>query len=271
MDKKGQPKKKKRLKLRIKVLAKLIVFILIIVALYNYAQNLEIKNIYIVGNTYTKDVEIIEKAGIKDYPKISTLSKKELKKSINTLPLIDDTKISINPLGQITIEVTESKVLFFYKYNNKYITSSNNSIDNKKEYYGYPTLVNFTPDTIFDKLVAGFNKIDYNIIKMINEIEYTPYKTQDGTIIDDELFTLKMNDGNTIMIDIVNIKNLNKYTTIYASLGMDQTKGIVYLDTIIDERLLFKSYETIALEEKIEQEKKEKEQLEEKEEKPTEE
>ena len=30
------------------------------------------------------------------------------------------------------------------------------------------------------------------------------------------------------MIDIVNIKNLNKYETIYASLGMDQNKGIVY-------------------------------------------
>ena len=102
---------------------------------------------------------------------------------------------------------------------------------------------------------------------MINEIEYTPYKAQDGTIIDDELFTLKMNDGNTVMIDIVNIKNLNKYTTIYASLGMDQTKGIVYLDTIIDERLLFKSYETIALEEKIEQEKEEEKN---KEDKPTE-
>lgn len=267
MVKKGQPKKKKRLKLRIKVLVKLIVFILIIVALFNYAQNLQIKNIYIIGNTYTKDVDIIEKAGIKDYPKISKINKKTIKKQINSLPLIDNTKISINPFGKITIKVTESKVLFYYKYNNKYITSSNNSIDNKKEYYGYPTLVNFTPDTVFDKLVAGFNKIDYNIIKMINEIEYTPYKAQDGTIIDDELFTLKMNDGNTVMIDIVNIKNLNKYTTIYASLGMDQTKGIVYLDTIIDERLLFKSYETIALEEKIEKEKEEEKN---KEEKPTE-
>ena len=80
MVKKGQPKKKKRLKLRIKVLAKLIVFILIIVALFNYAQNLQIKNIYIIGNTYTKDVDIIEKAGIKDYPKISKIRRKNRKR-----------------------------------------------------------------------------------------------------------------------------------------------------------------------------------------------
>ena len=66
-----------------------------------------------------------------------------------------------------------------------------------------------------------------------------------------------MNDGNTVMIDIVNIKNLNKYETIYASLGMDQNKGIVYLDTIIDERLLFTSYDTIKEETEITEEEKE--------------
>lgn len=84
---------------------------------------------------------------------------------------------------------------------------------------------------------------------MINEIEYTPYKTDEGIIIDDGLFTITMNDENTVMIDTVNIKNLNKYPTIYASLGMDETKGIIYLDTIIDERLLFKSYATMETEE----------------------
>jgi ribosomal protein S4E len=95
---------------------------------------------------------------------------------------------------------------------------------------------------------------------MINEIEYSPYKTEDGTTIDDELFTLKMNDGNTVMIDIANIKNLNKYNTIYVSLELDKIKGIIYLDTIIDERLLFKSYDTIANEEVPKEETEEKEE-----------
>ena len=99
--------------------------------------------------------------------------------------------VELKDYGKITIKVTESKVLFYYKYNNKYITSSNNSIDNKKEYYGYPTLVNFTPDTVFDKLVAGFNKIDYNIIKMINEIgngaEAKAYLEEFDVYVNDEL------------------------------------------------------------------------------------
>ena len=67
-----------------------------------------------------------------------------------------------------------------------------------------------------------------------------------------------MNDGNTVKIDTVNMNNLNKYTTIYASLGMDTTKGIVYLDTIIDESVLFISYDTIEKEKQEEQKKEEK-------------
>ena len=83
---------------------------------------------------------------------------------------------------------------------------------------------------------------------MINEIEYTPYKSADGTIIDNNHFTLKMNDTNTVMIDTVNIKNLNKYQTIIASPDMDSKHGIIYLDTINDDRIYIKSYETIAAE-----------------------
>ena len=250
MVKKGQPKKKKkRLKLRVNVLVKLLLIILVVAALVNYVLNLTIKNIYITGNNNVKDVTIIETANLQDYPKISSIKTKKIKEQIDALPLISNTKVSINIFGKVTISVEESNILFYYKYNNKYITSTNESIADSQDYYGYPTLVNFTPDTIFDELVNGFNKVDYNIIRMINEIEYTPYKAQDGTIIDDGLFTMTMNDGNTVMIDTVNIKNLNKYPTIYASLGMDETKGIVYLDTIIDERLLFKSYATMETEE----------------------
>lgn len=245
MAKKGQPKKKKKLRLRVKVLVKFIGFLCVVALAITYYSNLSINNIYIEGNTNVKDVAIIEAAGIKDYPLVKNLKHKELESKINKLPLITKSKVSINPFGKITIKIEETKVFFFYKYNNKYITASNKSIEDKQEYYGVPTLINFTPDTIFDKLVEGLNKIDYNIIKMINEIEYTPYKTEDGTIIDEGLFTLRMNDGNTVMIDVVNIKNLNKYTTIYTSLNMDEIKGVVYLDTIIDERLLFKSYDTI--------------------------
>ena len=82
------------------------------------------------------------------------------------------------------------------------------------------------------------------VFKMVNEIEYNPYKSQDGSTIDNNRFILKMNDGNTVYIDIPNIKNLNKYTTIIATPDMDKTKGVIYLDTINDQ-IVFRSYDAI--------------------------
>ena len=69
MDKKEPKKTKKRLKLRIKVVAKLLLFIAVLGALFYYVQNLNIKNIVISGNEVIKDYEIIEQANIKNYPK----------------------------------------------------------------------------------------------------------------------------------------------------------------------------------------------------------
>ena len=83
---------------------------------------------------------------------------------------------------------------------------------------------------------------------MINEIEYNPYKSSKGNTIDENRFILKMNDGNTVYIDIPNIKNLNKYTTIIATPDMEKTKGVVYLDTI-NEQIVFRSYDAIKQEE----------------------
>lgn len=246
MNKKGHSKKK--LRLRINVLIRILVFLAVIVSLIYYINNITIKNIIIKGNQNIKDVEIIEKANIQDYPHLFKINIKKIKESIKTIPLVKDVSIKRSIFGKITINIEEDKILFFYKYNNKYITSSGDSILDSTDYYGYPTLINFTPDTVFESFVSGLNKIDYNIIKMINIIEYTPYKSSDGTIIDNNHFTLTMNDTNTVMIDTVNIKNLNKYNTICASPGMDTGHGVIYLDTINDDRIYIKSYESIAAE-----------------------
>lgn len=232
MVKKQQKKKKK---LRVKVLLKLILFVCLVAFSINYIKDLRVKNIYITGNINVKDVTIIETLGIKDYPKILDISPGKLEKQLASLPLVEKAKVKRNILGKLTINIEETKILFFYKYNNKYITANNKSIEDDISYIGVPSLINFTPDTVFDDLVVGLNKIDYNIVKMIGEMEYTPYKSEEGQTIDNNLFTLYMNDGNIVKIDTVNIKNLNKYNTIYTSLEMNKVKRIVYLDTILNE------------------------------------
>ncbi len=256
MNKRANIKKKKlQMRSNVKVALKIlgVFFVFFIGAFYFY--QLDIKNIYIKGNIYTKDIEIIEKAGVEDYPKLYRLRNKKVKENIESLPLIESVKIKKSIFGKLTLEVKETEILFFYKYNNKYITKNGDSVDIKENVYGYPTLINFTPDTIFDELVKGLSKIDQNIIKMINEIEYNPYKSTEGVIVDATRFTLHMNDLNTVLIDTVNIKKLNEYTKIYASLGMDQNKGTLYLDTITEDNIYFEIYkekEEIPEEDKVE-------------------
>ena len=236
--------KKRKKKLRVKVLLKLLIFIAIIALLISYILNVKVSNIYIKGNEFTKDIDIIKNAKIDNYPKLIKIKRKQAINDIKSLPLIKDAKININIFGKVTITVEERQVLFFYRYNDKLVTSDNTQIEDNNLYVGYPTLINFTPDTTLAELVKGLNKVNPNIIKMIDEIEYMPYKSATGEIIDENRFKLAMNDGNTVYIDTANIKRLNQYLEIYASLNMETVKGILYLDTITEENILFESYES---------------------------
>ena len=238
--------KKRRKKLRVKLLLKLLLVIAIFFCIFQYALNVRTKNIYIYGNTLTKDIEIIKYAKLDNYPKLIKIKPKKAAKAVEELPLIKNAKVKRGIFGKITITVEENNILFYYRYNDKLVTSDNTQIDDNNKYMGYPTLINFTPDTTLEALVKGLNKIDPNIIKMIDEIEYEPYKSADGEIIDENRFKLLMNDANTIYIDTANIKRLNQYMEIFASLNMETVKGILYLDTITEENILFESYQSVA-------------------------
>ena len=69
--------KKKRIKLKNLIIA-LIILIILGGLIYLYL-NSKIKNIYVVGNNYFHEQDIIEIAGIKDYPKFKKINKKKIK------------------------------------------------------------------------------------------------------------------------------------------------------------------------------------------------
>ena len=249
MDKKG-----KKRKLRVKPLITFISIVFVVVFSFFYVRNMTVKRIIINGNSIIKDVQIIETANIQDYPKIYRLNLKEIESNISKIPLLSNVKVKRNIFGQLKINVTEDKVYLYSNYYNKYITSSNDKVEENSipKLYGIPVLINFTPDTILENLTISLNKVDYDIVKMISEIEYSPYRGVDGTIVDDSRFVLLMNDANTVIIDTYNMNNLNNYARIYASLNLDQTKGILYLDTITDENILFTAYEDVAEDDPVE-------------------
>lgn len=246
MDKKG-----KKIKLKVKPLITFLSIVFVVVLSFFYVRNVTIKRIIIAGNSIIKDVQIIEAANIQDYPKIYRLNLKEMENNIKRIPIISDVKVKRNIFGEIKINVTEDKIYMYSNYYDKYITSTTKKVAESTipMLYGIPVLVNFTPDTVLERLTTSLNKVDYDILKMVSEIEYYPYKGVDGTIVDDSRFRLLMNDGNTIIIDTYNMSNLNNYMRIYASLNLDETKGILYLDTITDENILFTAYEDVPEEE----------------------
>jgi cell division protein FtsQ len=204
-----------------KFLIFLILFIVIAIILRIFL-NMKLKNIIVLNNNYYNDEEIIETAGLDNYPKFFLINKKKIVKKLKKLDLVEDVKVTKKYGYIIELDIKEKKILYYDRSNNVYKVSDDNNyeLNNIK---GIPTLINYIPADIAKKFVKEFMKIDSNVISLINEIEY------DKTAYDSERFLLTMNDGNTVYINISRLHLLNKYIDIVKKL--DNKKGILYLDS----------------------------------------
>ncbi len=223
-------KKKVKKHLKVKSFLILISIILIIFFIIYYLISLPIKNIYIKGNDKVSDYTILEVSNLKDYPKMFKYSKKTIENKILSIPNIASVKITKNLLGKITIEIEEARVLFYNRNDKKYVLENYQTLDNSKE--NVPFLINYVPNTIYERLISSMKELTTNTISLISEIEYSPSKSGD-TVIDETRFLLRMNDGNNVYINLINIKRLNMYleiSTIFPSngtLGLDSDNGQV--------------------------------------------
>lgn len=222
-----------------RLLLLLLVLYIIGFAIY-YFLKMPIKNIYIKGTDLIIDNEIITTAKIKDYPSFFKCSNYTLSNRIKKIPLVKDVKIKKNIFGKLTIYVSEYKILFYNLESQKLVLENNKSIENNDNYKGVPTLINYVPDKIYKRLTKSLLKVDSDILALISEIEYSPTKNNDE-VIDDTRFILRMNDGNTVYANLLNIKNLNHYKEIYSTLNNE--KGSLYLDSSNKENFYFQKYE----------------------------
>ena len=219
--------KKKKRKLRISGVILLLLIIYIVAMAGYYLFTMPIKRIVVKGNSVVEEKEIIKYADINVKTSFIKASSSLIKKKVKQIALIKEVKIKKNLLGTITIIVEENKLLFYNVLTGKLYLSDGSTIEEDNKYFGYPTLVNYVPSDIMEKFIKSLAKIDKDIIAMISEIEYSPDKYND-VVIDNERFLLRMNDGNIVYINVVNIEKLNKYQTIFASVG---TGGTLYLDS----------------------------------------
>ena len=244
--------KKVKRKLNKKALIVIFLTLYLIIMAFYYCLTLPIKNIVITGNNLVSDSEIISTAGIKNYPEIFKVSSSKIVKELEKIDLIESAKVKKSLNGTITIEVVESKVLFYNALNSSVVLSNGKEVpDSETAIKGIPSLVNYVPSDIYKSLIAKMNETDSDIIALISEIEYSPDVKNDVTI-NDSRFILRMNDGNHVYIDLVNFENLNKYQLIYSNLD---EKGVLHLDGVYagSDTIIFTSFAALAAQESTEE------------------
>ncbi len=232
-------KKKKRVKRKIKwkVIIKIFLLVFLIGVTLIFLKELDTSNIIIKGNAYLSDHEIIEVSGYKYYPKLFSETKKDIETRIKELPYVEEVKIKRSIFGTLTIIIKETSPLFFNRNNNKLV------LDNKKEIVGndlegVPVLINYVPSNFYEKLIEKMKNVNQNVRELISEIEYQPWKSNE-VMIDETRFFLRMNDGNSVYVNLLHLDKLNNYIEIFSSL--EGKLGTLYLDSSSD-KISFSEY-----------------------------
>lgn len=229
--------KKTKKKIRLSGVIFMLLTIYLLGMLLYYFITLPVKSINIKGNSLLTDSQIISESKIDYNNSIFKLSTNKIKNNLLKNPLVESVNISRNLKGTINIDIKESKILFYNILTKKLVLSNGKEMEDTGDYVGFPVLVNYVPINIYKTLIKSLAKIDDSNYKMISEIEYSVEKYNDK-VVDEERFLLRMIDGNTIYVNLVNIEKLNKYQEIYAVL---QDKGTLYLDSS-SKNYVFKKY-----------------------------
>lgn len=215
-----QVKKKHVRKIRYGRVCLYIVFPIVIICLVLSCIHFPVKNIFVTGNTLLSDQEIIELAGITDYPSIFEYTTSEMEKKLEASKYIASVKVKKRKLKEVYIEVIENAPLFYNSYSNQTVFSDGKSYDGNDSSC---ILLNYTSSSYLDALIAGFMEMDSDVRSRISEIQYVPND------VDEERFLLTMNDGNYVYITLGKIDLMNQYIQIIKS--FDGKKGILYLDS----------------------------------------
>ena len=207
----------------------LVLFVFLISAAIFLIANKPIRNIVIKGTNLISDVEIMRAAGIMNYPPIFRIRRNNLVQKISEIDLVENVRISRNLRFQLIVEVEEAKMILYNSTNNQVLLSSGRYIERNDRLLSMPTLINFAPEAVLIDFARTLGNLDYGIIGLISEIEYSPMVSSEGFVIDSTRFILYMNDGNQVYTNALRAGNLEFYKRIFASL--EGGRGIIYLDS----------------------------------------
>ncbi len=211
-------KQKRKVKRRIKWKAFfLLIFVLFLIGYFFYTIfNLPIKQVLIKGTNLISDYEIMERAGLKEYPKLFKYSSNTIRKKIESFDLVDSVKVKKNLFGKITIEIKEATVLFYNRNNSAYVLSNGKETP-EGNFTGVPFLDNYVQSDIYERLIKELANLNPESLSLVSEIEYTPWKSKD-VVLDDTRFLFRMNDGIKVYINLIHMDRLDWYAAMYTTL-----------------------------------------------------
>lgn len=215
-------KKKKRLKL-----IPFLLFVLVIAAtffLVDVLLDTRVENIIIKGNKIVTDQQIIDEAGLSNYPSFYKTTSYNIKKALEKNSFIKEVKVKRSFYHVITIEVSEYKVLLKKETTGKLVLENMNEVTTNQEIpYTVPRLVNDVPKNKYSKLLKNLLKVKRSVRSSISEFYYDPNE------FDKDRFLLYMDDGNSVYLTLTKFRMINYYNDVLPQL--DGKKGILYLDS----------------------------------------
>ncbi len=218
-------KKKEKKKLKIRWVSFLVAFGIIglLGAVGWYLSKEPIRNIYVKGNNYLSDEEIIEIAELENYPSFLLTFSFDIQKKIEENPWIESVKIKKKFWGIVRIEVKEREALFEKVEDQIVVLTDGKEIPKEECRDSVTQLLNYVPDTKYDSLVKQMARIEPSIRYLISEMTYLPNEQ------DKDRFLLYMTDGNYVYLTLTKFKHINYYEQVLETL--EGKKGILYLDS----------------------------------------
>lgn len=212
--------KKKRFKLKIHTILIALLFLYLFGYLIYYIINKPISNIYISGNTYYSDWDIIKMAGLSEYPASLLNPGSTIEKRLEKDILIGDVTVKKTFFTRVYIEIKENKPLFYDNNLGKTVFADKETSTDK---YDTPVLVNEMTDDIYNELIENMNEISTDVFRKISEIKYDPDD------VDKERILFTMTDGNYVYVTMLKFDLINDYNDIVKE--FDNKKGILYLNS----------------------------------------
>lgn len=209
----------KKFKIRYKRLIVFLIILIVVILAVLKLFNLKITNIYVSGNNFLSDQDIIELAGVENYPGAIMTFSKTVESKVNSSVYVS----SINVKKKFTIlhiDITENRPLFYDEINKRTVLMDGNFTQDN---FNIPSLVTGIDSLVYENFLKCFSLIDEDVFNNISEISYVPND------VDKELFLFTMNDGNYIYVSLDKFESVNKYFDMVVK--FNNHKGILYLDS----------------------------------------